>query len=170
MLIKPEILEMGLLENMLKEKVKGSLSYGMEGSGYTLRLSNEFKFPIKGKVLDPMNKKKTAKMFLSDTLNDPFILPQHSFVLGRSIERFALPNNVTAIAFTKSSYARVGVFCNITTIDPAFNGDLVIEIANIGDNPVRLYPLFGVAEALFFKHKKTKRYEGNYQNQRGIVV
>jgi dCTP deaminase len=170
MLIKPEILKKELLKEVVKEKVKGGLSYGIEPSGYTLRLGYDFKFPIDGEVLDPMEKEETAKKFIEFGIYRPFLLKGNSFILSKSIEKFDLPNDVTAIALTKSSYARVGVFCNITTIDAGFKGDLVIEIANIGKNLVRLHPGYGIAEVLFFEHDETEGYDGNYMYQEGVKI
>lgn len=164
-----EILGLKLLTNMAK-KVKCPLSYGLEPSGYTLRLSSEFLIPKRIATLDPIQKDKTQEKFLRVEKSTHFILYPKTFVLGKAIEQFNLPNNITAIAFTKSSYARVGIFCNITTIDAGFKGDLVIEIANLGSNPVVLHINYGIAEVLFFRHDDTEGYDGNYQNQKGIKV
>lgn len=164
-----EIWESKLLTNMVK-KVQCPLSYGLEPSGYTLRLSNEFLIPRRIATLDPAQKQKTQEKFIRVEKPTHFILYPKTFVLGKAIEQFNLPNNITAIAFTKSSYARIGVFCNITTIDAGFKGDLVIEIANLGANPVVLHVGYGIAEVLFFKHDDTDGYNGNYQNQKGIKV
>jgi deoxycytidine triphosphate deaminase len=169
-LVDWEIKKLGLLTNMV-EKQHCPLSYGLEPSGYTLRLSNEYLIPTnENGVLDPMDKENTSKLFKKVTVDDYYLLKPKSFILGVAKERFNLPNNVTAIALTKSSYARVSVFCNITTIDAGFKGDLVIEIANLGNRPVKVYSHYGIAEVLFFKHGNTDGYEGNYQNQNGIKV
>ena len=166
-----EIWELKPLTNMVK-KVQCPLSYGLEPSGYTIRLSNEFLIPKPSKsiILDPIQKESTQQQFISIKKDNHFVLYPNSFVLAKAIERFQLPNNITAIALTKSSYARVGIFCNITTIDAGFHGDLVIEIANLGSNPVIIYVNYGIAEVLFFKHDITNGYNGNYQNQKGIKI
>ena len=163
-----EIWKRKLLLNMV-EKVKCPLSYGLDPTGYTLRLSERFRVPIQRELLDPM-KKEESSMAFHDLTADEYVLYPKTFVLGRSVEEFCLPHTTTAIAFTKSSYARLGVFAHITTIDAGFHGYLTISIINIGTNPVVLHSGYGIAEVLFFEHGDTEGYDGNYQNQKGIRV
>lgn len=169
LLTADEIWELKPLTNMVK-KVQCPLSYGLEPNGYTIRIGNEFLIPQSSKTLDPMDKEKTQQCFAKAVKDKFFLLKPKSFVLAKSIEKFNLPNDVSAIALTKSSYARVGVFANITTIDAGFKGDLVIEIANLGYTPVKIWAGYGIAEVLFFRHKPTDGYKGNYQNHEGIKV
>ena len=169
LLTADEIWELKPLTNMVK-KVQCPLSYGLEPNGYTIRIGNEFLIPQSSKTLDPMDKEKTQQSFVKAIKDKFFVLNPKSFILAKSIEKFNLPNDVSAIALTKSSYARVGVFANITTIDAGFKGDLVIEIANLGYTPVKIWAGYGIAEVLFFRHKPTDGYKGNYQNQEGIKV
>jgi len=164
-----EIKELNLVEPCV-DKVKCEISYGLEPNGYTLRLDNIFKYPFKSHtVFDPMKKSFTNKSF-REVKRDFFILKPNKFVLAKAKEYINLPNNVSAIALTKSTYARLGVFANITTIDAGWRGYLTIEIANLGSNPVKIYANYGIAEILFFKHNDTEGYDGNYQDLNSIKI
>jgi len=165
MLTAEEIKKAGLITPLV-EKVKCGLSYGLEPNGYTIRLSNEFWYPKEKQILDPLNKKGELEVVKTNI----FILKPKHYVLGKAIEYINLPKNISAIALTKSSYARMGVFANITTIDAGWHGYLTIEIANLGNNPVKIYANYGIAEILFFEHKNTQGYEGNYQDLTTIKI
>ena len=168
-LTKERIKDLGII-TPFQEKVKCPISYGAEPNGYTLSLSDEFWIPSdRGIVLDPFNKTDSQKVF--DIIHaDSIILEPKHFILAKSKEYIKMPNNVSAIALTKSTYARIGVFANITTIDAGWEGYLTIEIANIGNLPVKIYADYGIAEMIFMEHENTEGYEGNYQKLKGIKI
>jgi dCTP deaminase len=169
LLTNTEIKELGIITPYV-EKVQTKISYGADPAGYTLSLSDKFKFPVKnGFVVDPMDTRDFKYMF-DDIVTDVYVLQPNSYVLGKAREYMKLPKDVTAIAFTKSTYARVGIFANITTIDAGWEGYLTIEIANLGSHPVKIYANHGIAQIHFFKHKPTEGYVGKYQGLKDIKV
>jgi len=180
MSIKPDwwIKEMALKHKMIEpfeEKLisKGVISYGLSSYGYDIRLADEFKIftNVYNALVDPKN--FDEKSFI-DYKGDYVIIPPNSFVLGRSIEYIRMPSNVLGICVGKSTYARCGIIVNITPIEPAFRGYLVIEISNSTPLPVKVYANEGIAQIIFFEGKPCEiTYEnrkGKYQNQQGIVT
>lgn len=171
-----QIIEYVRKQNMIspfidhKVKKPNTLSYGLEPFGYTLTLSNEFvevDSPTK-MILDPATREgiKLKKINASS-----FILQPNSFVLGKAIEYLRMPEDVTGLALTKSSYARVGVFANITAIDAGWEGFLTIEIANLGQFPVVIHALQGIAQIHFVKGEIPQSlYKGRYQKLKGVKV
>ena len=103
-----------------------------------------------------------------------FILPSHSYALGVSVEKFNIPRDITAICLGKSTYARCGVFVNITPLESEWQGYLTIEIANISPSPCRIYLNEGIAQLLFFKGNAPKisynDRKGKYQDQPQTVI
>ena len=75
----------------------------------------------------------------------------------------------------KSTYARAGVAINVTPIEPGFKGQVVIEIANTTNLPVKIYTGEGIAQFLFGQSDENclVSYDdrgGKYQGQSGIQL
>jgi dCTP deaminase len=151
---------------------KKVMSYGVTGYGYDVRCSNEFwlfseKSEKNDTIIDPKHFIPSEKM--NKYVGDYCIIPAGSFALGITVEYFVIPNNVKGILLTKSTYARCGVDCTSTALQPGWKGNLVIEISNCTPLPVIIYANEGIAEITFFKNEFQCRspYSGKYQNQSG---
>jgi dCTP deaminase len=75
------------------------------------------------------------------------VLPAHHAVLGSTLEYIKLPSDVSGQVLTKSSWART--FITIETapwIHPLYRGCLTLEIANVSNTPIVLYPGNKVAQ------------------------
>lgn len=171
--IKDYVEKYKMIDPFVDHQVKDGISYGLGSAGYDIRIAGEWKFPPRRSVLDPKNLK--GDEWWSITIEPPFELGANSFVLGRSIEYINLPRNIMAIVLTKSTYARVGVFANITPIESQWKGNLTIEIANLGHTPVLIYPNEGIAQVLFFKTDMLcdvsyADRKGKYQGQTGVTL
>ena len=83
--------------------------------------------------------------------NDPLVLQQNEFILGQTVERVKLPDNILGRVEGRSSIGRLGVAIHITAgfIDPGFNGNITLEICNLGNIPVVLYPNQRVCQIVF---------------------
>ncbi len=151
------------------------ISYGLSSYGYDLRLSpNDFRIfrHIPGEVINP---KRFNPAFLeqaqlqSDVDGDYFIIPGNSYALGVTVEKIALPENVTCLFLGKSTYARLGLIANLTPGEAGWQGHLTLEFSNSSSADTRIYANEGVVQALFFESlpcevSYTKR-KGKYQNQ-----
>ena len=71
---------------------------------------------------------------------DPFVLHPGEFVLGRTEERVALPDDLVARIEGKSSLGRLGLIVHATAgfVDPGFEGTLTLEISNFNSVPIVL--------------------------------
>jgi len=103
-----------------------------------------------------------------------YTLPPRAYALGVSVETFDLPHNVFGICYCKSTYARCGLMVNTTPLEPGWRGQLVIELANLTDLPMKVYANEGIAQVVFFKgDRPAVTYgdrAGKYQNQTGITT
>ena len=73
--------------------------------------------------------------------DEPFMLHPGEFVLGSTVERLTLPNDVVARIEGKSSLGRLGLMIHSTAgfIDPGWSGNLTLELANVSRLPITLY-------------------------------
>lgn len=152
-----------------KRDGKGILSSGLQPFGYDLSIAAHWKWVegFEGDALDPL---RPDLIKWAECASDAFILKPNSWVLGRSIEYITMPPDCEGLCWTKSSYARMGVFCNITGLEPQWEGHLTIEIANLGPFPVKVYANQGIAQLFFFQGEQpTKGYEGRYMKQTGVT-
>ena len=172
--IKDYVEKYRMIDPFVDHQVRDGISYGLGSAGYDIRIANEWKHSIYMlDVLDP--KKPSEREWDSYTSDGPQILPANSIILGRSLEYIRMPRDVMAIVLTKSTYARAGIFCNITPLEVAWNGFITIEIANLINVPVIIYPNEGIAQILFFKTDEQcdisyADRKGKYQGQLGVTL
>ena len=110
--------------------------------------------------------------------NDPFILHPGEFVLGSTLERVALPDNLVGRLEGKSSLGRLGLLIHSTAgfVDAGFDGQLTLELSNVANLPITLYPGMRIGQISF--HLMTTPAEqpygtgdlgSKYQSQLGPV-
>jgi dCTP deaminase len=71
----------------------------------------------------------------------PFILHPGEFVLGSTLERIKLPDDLVARLEGKSSLGRLGLLIHSTAgfIDPGWNGHVTLELSNVANLPITIY-------------------------------
>jgi dCTP deaminase len=85
------------------------------------------------------------------TGDEPFILHPGEFVLGSTLERVALPNDVVARLDGKSSLGRLGLLIHSTAgfVDPGWDGNLTLELSNVANLPITLYDGMKIGQISF---------------------
>ena len=69
------------------------------------------------------------------------VVPAHQTILGATLEFIKLPADVSGQVLTKSSVARTFIVVETAPwIHPQYRGCLTLEIANVSNTPVLLYP------------------------------
>lgn len=73
--------------------------------------------------------------------DEPFILHPGEFVLGQTLERVAVPNDLVARLEGKSSLGRLGLLIHSTAgfVDSGFEGNLTLELSNVANLPITIY-------------------------------
>lgn len=73
--------------------------------------------------------------------NIPFILHPGEFALGSTLEKLTLSNDIVSRIEGKSSLGRLGLLIHSTAgfIDPGWDGNLTLELANVSRLPITLY-------------------------------
>ena len=89
------------------------------------------------------------------------------FVLASTIEKFRMPSNVLGIVHDKSTWARLGLACQNTVIEPGWTGYLTLELTNHGHQELIIERGMPIAQVIFhFVDRETRGYEGKYQDQK----
>lgn len=161
----------GLVHDLTKVPI---ISYGLSSYGYDMRVASEFKIftNLHAGIVDPKN--FDSLQFHEVITNDYVIIPPNAFALARSVEYFRIPKNVIGIVLGKSTYARCGLICNITAMEPGWEGTLTIELSNTAPLPLKVYANEGIAQAIFFEADEECEVSyadkhGKYMHQRGIT-
>jgi dCTP deaminase len=106
----------------------------------------------------------------------PFILHPGEFVLGSTLERIKLPDDLVARLEGKSSLGRLGLLIHSTAgfIDPGWDGHVTLELSNVANLPITIY--FGMKIGQLSFDQLTEPAEtpygsdglgSKYQGQRG---
>ena len=82
---------------------------------------------------------------------EPFILHPGEFVLGSTLERVTLPDDLVARLEGKSSLGRLGLLIHSTAgfIDPGFDGHVTLELSNVANLPITIYPGMKIGQLSF---------------------
>lgn len=83
----------------------------------------------------------------------PFILHPGEFVLGSTLERIRLADDLVSRVEGKSSLGRLGLLIHSTAgfIDPAWDGHITLELSNVNTIPITLYPRMRIGQLSFFQ-------------------
>jgi len=82
-----------------------------------------------------------------------FMLHPGEFVLGSTLERIGVADDMVARIDGKSSLGRLGLIIHSTAgfIDPGFDGHITLELTNIATLPITLYPAMKVGQVSFMR-------------------
>jgi dCTP deaminase len=102
----------------------------------TMRLSSETHVSTIYETNNNVN--KLSKSYFVPFGSD-FVLHPNRFVLAGTLEWIRLPSTYAALVLGKSGLARRGIIIEIAAgVHPGFSGCLTLEIANVGEIPVKL--------------------------------
>ena len=118
------------------------------------RLGNTFKYYKRDNLtlIDP-NVGVDANHIETVILDEktPFILHPRQFVLWVTMEKIRVPYDLVARCEGRSSIGRLGIVIHSTAgfVDPGFEGTITLEITNINEVPVALYPGMRIGQFAF---------------------
>ncbi|EMA33147.1 dCTP deaminase [Haloarcula sp. NS06] len=84
-----------------------------------------------------------------------FILHPGDFVLGTTHERVAIPDDLIAHVEGRSSLGRLAIVVHATAglCDPGYEGQITLELSNLGTAPVALTPGMRISQLTFTELK-----------------
>ena len=127
-------------------------------------------------VIDPSTEQPDLTREVAVTADEFFILHPGEFVLASTYEVITLPDDIAGRLEGKSSLGRFGLLTHSTAgfIDPGFSGHITLELSNVANLPVKLFPGMKIGQLCLIKLSSPAEhpygsavYGSRYQGQRG---
>lgn len=108
--------------------------------------------------------------------DEAFVLHPGEFVLASTLEKFTIPPHLAGRLEGKSSLGRLGLLTHSTAgfIDPGFTGHITLELSNVANLPISLWPGMKVGQLALFRMTSPAEVPygsgalgSKYQGQRG---
>jgi dCTP deaminase len=98
--------------------------------------------------------------------SERFFLHPHELVLASTLEYLRLPTTVSGWVTSRSSWGRAGlVIATATAVHPGFTGAITLELLNLGEVPLVLYPGLSVAQLILVDAEGASDYTGHFNFQ-----
>ena len=126
-------------------------------------------------VIDPSIEQSELTREVVVEPNEHFILHPGEFVLASTYEIITLPDDIAGRLEGKSSLGRLGLLTHSTAgfIDPGFSGHITLELSNVANLPVKLFPGMKIGQLCLIKLSSPAEhpygsavYASRYQGQR----
>jgi dCTP deaminase len=126
--------------------------------------------------IDPKQHQEDLTELVEVGEDGAFILHPGEFVLGSTLERVALPDDLVARLEGKSSLGRLGLLIHSTAgfVDAGWDGHLTLELSNVANLPIALYPGMKIGQISFLRMTSAAEHPygsdttgSKYQGQRG---
>jgi dCTP deaminase len=106
---------------------------------------------------------------LTDLVHKPdgIILMPGETILGMTVEKLTLPENICGWLEGRSRFARIGLLVHISAgfMQPGISNHQLLEMSNFSPNPLRITPGTKVCQFIFQRTEGTARYDGRFQDQ-----
>ena len=126
--------------------------------------------------IDPAQQQDDLTTLVEPDGDEPFVLHPGEFVLGSTLEILSLPDDLAGRLEGKSSLGRLGLLTHSTAgfIDPGFDGHITLELSNVANLPITLWPGMKIGQLCLFRLSSAAEhpygsavYGSRYQGQRG---
>ena len=126
--------------------------------------------------IDPKLQQDELTTLVEPAEGEPFVLHPGEFVLGSTLELTTLPNDLAGRLEGKSSLGRLGLLTHSTAgfIDPGFSGHITLELSNVANLPITLWPGMKIGQLCLFRLSSpainpygSSTLGSKYQGQRG---
>lgn len=101
--------------------------------------------------IDPAMDQVGLMEMVEASIEEPFVLHPGEFVLGATVERMSLPDDIVARLEGKSSLGRLGLLIHSTAgyVDPGWEGTMTLELSNVANLPIVLTPGMAIGQVSF---------------------
>jgi len=149
----------------------------VQPSSVDLRVGDGFRVFVNHKYseIDPRSPQEDLTQ-LVEVGEEAFMLHPGEFVLGSTLERVKLGEDVVARLEGKSSLGRLGLLIHSTAgfIDPGFEGHITLELSNVATLPIAIYPGMRIGQISFYQMTTPAEFPygspqlgSKYQGQKG---
>ncbi len=103
--------------------------------------------------IDPKRAQEDLTELVEVEDGQTFILHPGEFVLGSTLERVALGDDLVARLEGKSSLGRLGLLIHSTAgfVDAGWDGHLTLELSNVANLPIAIYPGMKIGQISFLR-------------------
>jgi dCTP deaminase len=103
--------------------------------------------------IDPRQQQDDLTTLVEADDDEPFVLHPGEFVLGSTFESVHLPDDLAGRLEGKSSLGRLGLLTHSTAgfIDPGFTGHITLELSNVANLPITLWPGMKIGQLCLFR-------------------
>ena len=125
----------------------------------------------KNLVIDPLGETSLNPAGYDLRLSAEVALAPSEHRLVATMERVELGRDLVGILHIRSSLAREGILASLALVDPGFRGQLTISLFNSGRKMIQLKAgeRFVQLTLLRLGRQAAAKYEGRYQDSRGVV-
>ncbi|MBN2422541.1 dCTP deaminase [Candidatus Woesearchaeota archaeon] len=160
-------------KEILKEIKKGILKikpFSQEQVGpASIDLTLDDKFRLYTKSIKKIQLDKKIEISKITRLVDgkSIVLKPRQAILGITIEKITLPENICGWLTGRSSFARIGLAVHTTAsfVQPGVSNKQVLEISNIGPFNLVLHKGIRICQLVLERAEGKARYEGKYSKQ-----
>ena len=128
---------------------------GVQPSSVDLRVDRYFRVfrNDTAPFIDPKLAQEDLTELVEVKEDGAFILHPGEFVLGSTLERVVLPDDLVARLEGKSSLGRLGLLIHSTAgfIDPGWDGHVTLELSNVANLPITIYPGMKIGQISFMQ-------------------
>ncbi len=126
--------------------------------------------------IDPAEQQDELTSLVEVPDGERFVLHPGEFVLASTLEVVTLPDTLAGRLEGKSSLGRLGLLTHSTAgfIDPGFSGHVTLELSNVANLPIILWPGMKIGQLCLFRLSSPSEhpygsavYGSRYQGQRG---
>jgi dCTP deaminase len=128
------------------------------------------------RVIDVKENQEELTELVEAIGDEPLILHPGEFVLGSTVERVRLPDDLVGRLEGKSSLGRLGLLIHSTAgfVDAGWDGFLTLELSNVANLPITVYPGMKIGQISFLRMTTAAETPygaaalgSKYQGQRG---
>lgn len=132
-----------------------------------LRLGNVFRIYKKTNTTVDLIEGTDYKDLTEEIIADSLILCPQETVLGVTMEKITLPNNICGWLEGRSRFARLGLLIHISAglIQPGVSNHQVLEITNLSPNVLVLHAGTKICQLAFQRCEGAASYDGRFQGQ-----
>ncbi|MHB8262258.1 MAG: dCTP deaminase [Acidimicrobiales bacterium] len=104
-------------------------------------------------VIDVRESQEDLTELVSVGEDGPLILHPGEFILGSTLERVKIPDDLVARLEGKSSLGRLGLLIHSTAgfVDAGWDGHLTLELSNVANLPITVYPGMAIGQISFLR-------------------
>ena len=150
----------------------------LQPSSIDVRLGQQFRIFNSNRYthIDPAQQQDDLTTLVDLSSYSHFILHPGEFALAHTLETIGLSDLLAARLEGKSSLGRLGLMTHSTAgfIDPGFTGQITLELSNVSNLPIKLYPGMRIGQVCFFELRSPVRLPygsehltSKYQDQHG---